>query len=398
MKKITPTFACALLVATLLACSTRPRAPLTGVAPCVSTNAPAVQASVGTKALSLLTCTFDVHARSLGPKGAHYPTAPVWVGDAFLAAYLQTTPHALWVHRIEIDGTVGPGHKVREGARLSAPRLAAYGDDIVLTVADENKTEGIYLNRDGTPNATRPPIAMPESIEDLSVGPRGPLVTYAASEERLIVREMKRTPSLVSHAAPPPWMPEPQEQLIASGEEADVALAPSAHETKLLAFAPGASKPSSEDAIVTDKSPVEASVAAGKLGFLVASTEWNIITLHRFDTRGVTLGSPVSFGTLPTVRYPRVGSIPSGWVVTYWDGIGPSIVRFDEAGHAVHRPMPLRTGDERGGHTDARIAVGTSSLAVTWYVGPPAMGHGKAIEEPTHPGPRVAVLTCEGSP
>jgi hypothetical protein len=71
--------------------------------------------------------------------------------------------------------------------------------------------------------------------------------------------------------------------------------------------------------------------------------------------------------------------VEGGWVVT---------------GHEASSPMVLRSGDERGGQTEARIAVTSRAIAVTWVVGSPWFSHGVAAEIPNRPGPRLAVLSC----
>lgn len=80
--------------------------------------------------------------------------------------------------------------------------------------------------------------------------------------------------------------------------------------------------------------------------------------------------------------------------MSYWDGTGPSLVRIDASGALVGDAIELRSGDERGGHTDARMAASADAIAVTWQVAPPRFGHGFPEEEPRRPGPRLAVLRC----
>ncbi len=94
------------------------------------------------------------------------------------------------------------------------------------------------------------------------------------------------------------------------------------------------------------------------------------------------------------LRHPRVAALGEGWAVSYWDGVGPAVLRFDAAGHALGPPAPVRSGDERGGHTDARMVATRDGLAVTWHMHEPERSHGLASERPRRPGPRLGLLRC----
>jgi len=186
----------------------------------------------------------------------------------------------------------------------------------------------------------------------------------------------------------------PTEQLLASGPDVDVVVLRGA---PLRVGVVPTSGPSVVYALgVSDF--VDVSVAAGERGFLVVGdgpkiTNVTAIALDRSGAPAAPEELPPA-GDTKVTRFPRAASLGEGWVITYWDGIGPSFVRIDARARETTPPLELRTGDERGGQTEARIAVSRRAIAVTWVVGPPWFGHGVASEIPNRPGPRLAVLTC----
>jgi hypothetical protein len=71
-----------------------------------------------------------------------------------------------------------------------------------------------------------------------------------------------------------------------------------------------------------------------------------------------------------------------------------ALVRRYASGAITADAIELRSGAERGAHTDARMVAGHDAIAVTWQVGPPELSHGSSEEVPRHPGPRLAILRC----
>ena len=195
----------------------------------------------------------------------------------------------------------------------------------------------------------------------------------------------------------------PEEQIIASGRGADIVLArrdDGAEHIATAVFAmPGAVVPKLVELFRTRADEWgEASIAAGEDGFVVVrdGPTINQLQLIRLDVKGDRVGDPVIIMTRGDVsRYPRVAALESVWIVSYWEGIGPTIVRLDADARPIGDPIAVRSGDERVGQTDARIAISANAIAISWLVASPMMDHGTRAEEPSHPGPRLAVLRCE---
>ena len=353
-----------------------------------------------------LTCPLTVRAYEIGSSGDSEPSAPAVGGDGFVVAFTHTTEDgsALYTQRISKDGALAAPRRIRSPTPRFRPHLVGDGDRLYAIVTDEGGPEAIPLD----PNTGAPlgaPFSLPRWPEDAALGPRG--LIYTISPDGIRSVGTVRTGADAERAFPPASLPGPTswsvpaEQILASGPRADAILARYDDRAHLaIVDRRGARDPV---ALFPWGRGIwsEASLAAGPEGFAVARTGPGLgdLEIHLTDPEGAIVGSARS---LPdrrepdarVRRYPRIASIGEGWAITYWDGTGPSLVRVDASGTATADPVAIRSGDECGGHTDARIAAHDDAIAVTWEVGPAAFNHGHPSEQPDRPGPRLAILRC----
>src|SRR5690606_1928621 len=126
-------------------------------------------------------------------------------------------------------------------------------------------------------------------------------------------------------ASPP--MPGVQEELVASGERADLVLRRAVDDgdpIEALVIDAGASAVRARHPIVDGSEG--ASVARGESGFLVVSSEpspsMNVLGLRFFDVNGEPRGDVVRLAG--GVRlFARAAPLGDGWLISFWDGIGP---------------------------------------------------------------------------
>lgn len=368
-------------------------------------------------AQDLLRCALAPRVHELGAAGDGEPSAPVVLGSAIAVAFTRPSASGagsdLMVQRVLADGTVAPAVVVRSGVHFARPVLVgAGGRALVLAVRADGASEAVPLDpATGAASTTEPAIALDVIPEDASLGARGLVTTQSMTthdHRRLVRRTLGPTgsPHDAHFPAPREW-PSTREQLLASGTDLDA----------VLVRAPGGAWLGVIDAAGTETRSrrlfpgttsggrwSEASLAAGASGVAVVRTGPGIGDLALFLVHGpgdlaslasVAIPPPGGVASDALVRrYPRIAALEGGWAVSYWDGIGPSLVRVDAAGALTADAMPIRSGDERGGHTDACMVATHDALAISWQVGPPMMDHGFPEEQPRRPGPRLAILRC----
>lgn len=374
----------------LLGCATHAPPHMT-----VATSAPSNPQSEPAPEPDLLHCPLHVETYELGGAHAETPSAPVAVRDGFVVAYDVSDEHGrrtVMTQHVDARGAVAAPMFAGDG-RTSPPVLVASSrGPVVLVEGASDVPMSLALDAAGAPRA-KARVSLPDAAawpDDVAAGPRGLVATYLLAGSRVVARRGSeaRFPASMSY-------PMPIEQVVASGPSADVVLL---RDTR---FSVGVVARSGPPKTLDLQAPMftDASIAAGPSGFVVVGDGPDI--QHLTVVPLAPDGAPAPLVELPrvadakVVRFPRAAALPhGGWVVTYWDGIGPSLVRLDGALHAIDAPIELRTGDERGGQTEARIAVTARAIAVTWVVGTPWFGHGVASEAPDRPGPRLAVLTC----
>jgi len=371
----------AVLLSLVVACTREPGVRVTLAAPRATPKPPpAVRVEP-----DWLHCPLRAETYELGDAGAGAPSAPAALGDGFVVAY-AVVDGARYAAMAQTFDAGRLGDPVALGAARTTPPVLVAARAPLAIVADGDAP----ALRELGPRKWRLP--MPEGAwpDDATMGPRGLLTTYLNVDERVLIRDGR----VLARFRASRSYPMPLEQVLASGPEADVVV------LREAPFRVGVVTPGGATAEHDLHAPafVDASVAAGPRGFMVVGDGPSMtqLTVVPLDPRGAP-SPPVDLP--PTrdgkvARFPRVAAVARGWVATYWDGVGPSLVRFDGSGRETAPPIELRTGDERGGQTEARIAVGPSAIAVTWNVNEPWFGHGVADEVPKHPGPRLAILTC----
>jgi hypothetical protein len=336
-------------------------------------------------------------------------TAPAFVDDAvFVASLRENEGQAeLVVRRVTLQGEVTEAI-VLTSAGFGSPQLASHGANLVLTTVREGQPEAIVFAASGEQLATLP---LPDWMESLDVGERGlvGLSGFFEDVDHQTVVRLSLDGSTASNARIPhresalqPW-----EQLVATGSAVDLIVIREPESSGIGLFAcvipPDAKAPTSRHLLARESEEVVVgtSVAAGTNGFLVvvdetSSKRW-ALTVHLFDNQGTPIGAPVRHEAPDdggVRRYARAVAHGEGWVVSFWDGIGVSLLDLDAAGRAMGLPKQLRTADERGGHTDGRMDSSGDVLAITWEVWGPEWSHGLASEQPEHPGPRLALVGC----
>lgn len=361
----------------------------------------------------LSTCALVPSILELGAPSDGEPSAPVAIAGGFLVAFTRYDPAGashLYLQRAALDGTLGEPVLLRSGVHASRPLLVAFeGRAYVAAIAADGTAQIIVADEAHGGLGSGVPIGLSAPPEDLAFGPRGLVSTHTDGARRVVRRHDGRPD--VELAGPESW-PEPREQILVSGADVDAVLVRHGAQASFVALGasdgPGGPAPVP---LFSGSSPVwtEASIAAGASGFLVVRTGPGIgdLEVHVADRGGVVAPGPVSIpaplasARAPDAlvrRYPRAAALGTGWVLSYWDGVGPSLVRIGATGAVTADAIELRSGDERGGHTDARMATTSDAIAVTWQVGPPARSHGFPEEEPRRPGPRLAILRCARAP
>ncbi len=346
----------------------------------------------------LLTCELGIRAYELGEEASTAPSAPVGAGDGFIVAFTWFVgpSYELVTQRVDRGGMLHPPVRIDTRPGPWVPVLASRADEIVLVTNAGDRPEATPL-APRTGAGAGAGLALSTWPDDLAVGPRGIVATSEAAGQRTIQRASRAdvsVPAIDSGSIP-------SEQIVASGQAVDVVLARrddgSDHVVTAVVLPADAAVPTLLELFRTRGDQWgEASIAAGDDGFLVVrdGPEIDTLQLIRLDAAGARVGDPIVMHRDGVSRYPRAAALASGWIVSYWDGTGSTVQRLGADARPVGDPIELRSGDERGGHTDGRIAVSARSIAVSWLVAPPMMNHGMADEQPRRPGPRLAVLRC----
>lgn len=402
-------------LAVALGCSPQRRSPATPAvrAPLDARPAEArVAPALPSDARDLLLCDLDPRAYELGAPDDGPPSAPVRTADGFLVAFTRglaldggRSRNDLLVQRTDASGALQPAVRIAEDVHLTTPRVAGDRDTIYLQAQPPVGERFVLtmLQTDGAhPLVDRPAPLLSGWAEDLAVGPRGVVATWGTRTARDVERGIDRQHAPVVSLPASTMAPIPSEQLVASGASVDLALVQPPGSLRVAVLDPTSA---SVGARVLATAPadrwVESSLAAGPAGFAAVFVDVDLRTLRlqRFDARGEAIGEP-SVWPAPDAhvrRYPRIAALGAGWAVSYWDGVGPAVLRFDAEGRAIGAPVQVRSGDERGGHTEARMVARDDALAVSWHVHGPEFSHGLAQEVPRRPGPRLAVLRCRGA-
>ncbi|MFO0550671.1 MAG: hypothetical protein U0271_19915 [Polyangiaceae bacterium] len=349
------------------------------------------------RAPDLLRCPLTARVYQLGEANDGVASAPVIVGDGFAAAFTHSTPIGaeLQVQRVRSDGALEAPVVVRQGVATTLPFVAGDGAMTYVAVTNgDGVTEAVALDpATAKPSATS--VQLDKTVlQDLDLGPRGLVRLDDAGDRYRLVRQGSADVELPA----PKSSPIPREQLVASGPSAELVLLRTIAGVRLETV--GATAPVLSPVLFTERSGIwtEASVAAGPAGFLLVRTGPGISDLetYRVDAAGA-VARPTSIpadANIHVRRYPRAAPLGDGWMVSYWDGTGPSMLRLDASGAALGPAMELRSGDERGGHTDARMVASDDAIAVTWTVDAPLFNHGMPEEQPERPGPTMAILRC----
>ncbi|MFO0602857.1 MAG: hypothetical protein U0324_06765 [Polyangiales bacterium] len=408
----TPRTLFAASLAAALGCTPQRRAPAVRAAldarPAEAHAAPAPTSD----ARDLLHCDLDLRAYELGAPDDGPPSAPVRTADGFLVAFTRGLPldagrsrNDLLVQRTDAAGELLPAARVAEDVHLTTPRVAGDRDTIYLQAQPPAGGRFVLtmLQTDGAlPLVDRPAPLLAGWAEDLAVGPRGAVATWGTRTAREVERGIDRQHAPVVSLPASTMTPIPTEQLVASGASVDLALIQSPGSLRVAVLDPvSATARERVLAPVPADRWLESSLAAGPAGFAAVFVDVDLRTLRlqRFDARGEAIGEPTLWPApdAHVRRYPRVAALGEGWAVSYWDGVGPAVQRFDAEGRVMGAPVQVRSGDERGGHTEARMVARDDALAVSWHVHEPEFSHGLAQEVPRRPGPRLAVLRCRGA-
>lgn len=407
-----------LLAATAVACrapSTPPR-PATTIDARSSAPAPApapapAHSPASTESRDLARCPLELRVYEL-EANAGAPSAPFATGDGVAVVYTRVANGAAErvLHRVDARGTLLPPRSLGTTAvSMAAPSVVVQGGALSFPFANAGR---VFLQTfdlpSGVARADAPPTMLRGYPSELTVGPRGVFLAYSSAPDWLaLVRDAGRDEiELEVRLTAPSVSFEPPAQALASGARVDVALVPRRIRAELLTLAldavvlaPGDVRPVARFELARDRNGVQSGVAAGAHGFLVA---WSVapfdqLSLERFDLAGARASAPPPLrGVAPdrVLRYPRVAPLGAGWALSYWDGTSPVVQRLDDAGGPLGAPVEVRSGDERGGHTDARMLATDDALWISWTVGEPARTHGLPGEAPAHPGPRLAVARC----
>lgn len=346
-------------------------------------------------------CPLAVVGLELGDPGDEPPSAPAAVPGGFVVAFTRYDAAGashLYLQRASEAGALEPALLLRANVHATRPVVLSHADDVEVVTYDP-AVGALALRLDPRTLAVVEERVLTAFPDDAALGPRGLVWTEVDGEHRRVHREAGET----AFPGPSSW-PEPRESILASGPTLDAVLV--IHGARRnLAFLDGSGRLGELEHLFSgpEGTWAEASLAAGEAGFLVVRTGPGIgdLEVHLATGPGslaaVSIPPPATSARPPDSlvrRYPRAVAIPGGWALSYWDGTGPSLVRIDTAGALTADAVELRTGDERGGHTDARMASTSGAIAVTWQVEPPMMSHGFPEEEPRRPGPRLAILRC----
>ena len=403
-----------------LACTQR-RAPLDArtadshttatAASTTTTTAPAAPA-VMNDARGILHCDLDLRAYELGERDDGEPSAPARTTDGFFVAFTHSQPldagrarTDLMAQRTDGSGALLPAMQIARDVHITTPRVV--GDRDTIYVQAQPPSAGrfpltMFQTEGAVALVDRPAPFLSGWAEDMALGPRGVIATWRTRTGREVERGIDREhlPNISLTASTS--TPVPSEQLVASGGSVDM----------VLVQAPGSLRVAVLDSSTTPRERVlatgpadrwfESSLAASSSRFAVVfiDADMRTLRLQRFDSHGDAIGEATILAPVDDShvrRHPRITSLADGWAVSYWDGIGPTIQRFDADGRAVGAPFEVRSGDERGGHTEARMVASDDALAVTWHVHEPEFSHGVPQEVPPRPGPRLGVLRCRAS-
>lgn len=398
-----------LLLATFFAATAcHPASAVRRAPPAPSRDAAPSPAAVAT---DLLHCDLELRAYELGAPDDGPPSAPVLGRDGVLVAFTHTRSVSadaiatdLVTQRLDGQGALQPPTTLRRDVHASVPRIAASGDRIRVVAVSGARFDLLELDTGtGGAQVDAPAVTLPFWPEDVTAGPRGLVATHSTRRNRFVRRDFGGAASPDVVLPPSEGMPVPQEQLVASGAAVDLVMFRTRTGVSLATLAPGAAAPTGDRELFprVGETWAEASVAAGPSGFAIVRNgpAINAITLLRFDAQGVPAGEPTAVSDADgTRRHPRVSPLGDGWVVSYWDGVGPTILRFEADGRAIGRPAQVRSGDERGGHTEARMVASERALAVSWHVHEPEFSHGMPSERPRRPGPRLGIFRCASPP
>ncbi len=362
---------------------------------CSSSEVPAVTPAAPVAPVSsagLLRCPLELRAYELGAGTA--PSAPAVAGDGFIVAYSKfKDPHyELITRRIDGHGKLGAPIAIVDEAGPYVPVLGSAGGQLLIS----GNAAGL-TTLDAASGAARGSPSGAPWPSDLAIGPRG-VVAATHEQDHLVVHRSGmadlRLPMILSDSIP-------AEPHLASGGAIDVVLTRTeqGEEHSVAVNVIGQPAHTFELFRTYGSEWGEASIAAGRSGFLVVRNAPDMLSLwlYRLDRDGERVGDPVKMPRPDDHhihRYPRVAALEDGWIVSFWDGIGTSIQRLDPDLQAIGAPLEIRSGDERGGHTDARFAMSATAIAISWTVEAPMMNHGSPDEQPKAPGPRLGVLRC----
>lgn len=350
----------------------------------------------------LASCTLASTVVELGAPNDGVPSAPVAVAGGFVVAFTRYDTSGashLYLQHVSDVGVADEATLLRSNVHASRPFLFLRdGSPYVAAIAADGATSIVPAD----PTMLASTLAFPGVPEDLTSGRRGVVWSDVDGEgsRRTIHRDGLADVALPTSGG---W-PEPREETLASGPTLDAVLLRDGDD-RLLAILDGNGLVGSATPLFTAPTGTwgEASIAAGAGGFVVVRNGPDPGGLQVLLTDGST--PPVAVAIAPPReravpddsvlrRFPRAAALGAGWVISYWDRVGPSIVRIDASGAITADAIELRSGDERGGYTDARMTTTASAIAVTWQVEAPPHGHGFPEETPTRPGPRLAILRC----
>ena len=364
------------------------------------TPSPPVATEPSRARLDLASC--ELSARVLEIGGGAEVSAPVEVPDGFVVAFERHDDGGrqsdLFAQHVRVDGTLEPPVLVRAGAHN--PWGIVFGDSQrAYVVAAVRGAPFRVLAAEPSGDGV---LSLDRSPDDAARGPRGIVTTHGVGGHRLVRWESGREVEVPLQTGGPV----PHERILVAGPEIEALVAHDATGASFVAL--GAGPPRSTPLFAESDEPESqtttasgVTVAAGPEGFVVVRTGPGYLDLEvRFADRHGSLAPsavpiPVQSSGLRVRRHPRATALGTGWVISYWDGRGPSLVRIDARGAVTGEALELRSGDERGGHTAAPMVVGHDAIAATWYVTSPMFG--VAPDEGTRRhGARIAILRCTG--
>jgi hypothetical protein len=338
-------------------------------------------------------------------------SGPVRTDQGFLVFFVnadQTTTQ-LVATTMQDDGTLLPSHIVptsppvasveasSDGHQALVAGTSLYPNDIGFWLGNYSATTGFV---DWWPPAGIPFEAM------MAQGPRGLALAYPENGDSaaiVLVRPGLGTET-VTMREPRPYVGEvPRNFGVVAGTDLDLVLSsrPESdghHILEAFVFPADPAQAPSRVPIATSPQSFEAAIAASDSGFAVVWTDSDLqgLWFQALDASATPVGEPVEFfqpldGIVS--RYPQITSLAEGWAISFWDGEGASLVRVDARGTSLEDPLPIRSGDEIGGHTNAPMASTPDGLAMVWLVGQ----RQSAVTQDTFDtpfGPRIALIRC----